>query len=124
MSGPNRRSALGAAAEDAVAKYLIARGLELIARNARVGRLEVDLIARDGPVIAVVEVRTRGPTSWQRALDSIDAQKRARIRRAGERLWRERFSRDQRIERMRFDAASVTFLPSGEALVEHIKAAF
>lgn len=83
MSGPNLRSALGAAAEDAVAKYLIARGLEVVARNARVGRLEIDLIARDGPVIAVVEVRTRGPTSWQRALDSIDAQKRARIRRAG-----------------------------------------
>jgi putative endonuclease len=124
MSGTNLRSALGAAAEDAVAKYLSARGLEVIARNARVGRLEIDLIARDGPVIVVIEVRTRGPTSWQRALDSIDAQKRARIRRAGERLWRERFSRDHRIERMRFDAASVTFSPSGEALVEHIKAAF
>ena len=62
--------------------------------NLRVGRLELDVVAREGPVIAVVEVRTRGPGAWVRALDSVDAKKRARVRRAGERLWRERFARD------------------------------
>jgi putative endonuclease len=91
--------------------------------NVRVGKLEIDVIARDGPVVVIVEVRTRGPGSYVRALDSIDARKRARVRRAGERLWRERFSRTPGLERMRFDAAAVTFLPSGEALVEHIRAA-
>jgi len=120
----SHRSAIGTAAEAAVASYLAAQGLDVIARNIRVGRLEIDLIAREGTVIAVIEVRTRGDTSWQRALDSIDGRKRARIRQAGERLWRARFSRDRRIERMRFDAASVTFSPSGETLIEHIKAAF
>jgi len=123
-SSQSHRSALGAAAEDAVARYLVAQGLDVIARNIRVGRLEIDLVARDGPVIAVIEVRTRGATSWQRALDSIDRGKRERIRRAGERLWRERFSRDKKIERMRFDAASVTFSSNGKAFIEHIKAAF
>jgi putative endonuclease len=118
------RARLGAAAEDAVADYLRARGVEVIARNVRVGRLEIDLIARDGPVIAIIEVRTRGPGSFQRALDSIDARKRARIRRAGEALWRTRFSGDASVERMRFDVASVTFPPEGGALVEHVKAAF
>ncbi len=96
----------------------------MLARNTRVGRLEIDLIARDGPVIVVVEVRTRGEGSWQRALDSIDARKRARIRRAGEQLWRERFASESGLERMRFDAASVTFLPGGGIVVEHVKAAF
>jgi putative endonuclease len=118
------RAKLGAAAEDAVADYLRALGVEVIARNVRVGRLEIDLIARDGPVIAIIEVRTRGPGSYQRALDSIDARKRARIRRAGEALWRARFSADERLERMRFDVASVTFPPEGGAVVEHVKAAF
>lgn len=118
------RKALGTAAEDAVASYLVARGLEVLARNTRVGRLEIDLIARDGPVIAVIEVRTRGASSWQRALDSIDARKRARVRRAGERLWRERFASASGIERMRFDAASVTFLPGGGIDVEYVKAVF
>ncbi|WP_437320450.1 YraN family protein [Sorangium sp. So ce385] len=118
------RRALGARAEDAVVAYLAARGMEVVARNARVGRLEIDVIARDGPVIAIIEVRTRGAGSYVRALDSIDAGKRARVRRAGEQLWRARFSRVRGVERMRFDAASVTFLPNGEAAVELIKAAF
>lgn len=118
------RRALGARAEDAVVAYLAAQGVEVLARNARVGRLEIDVIARDGPVIAIIEVRTRGAGSYVRALDSIDAGKRARVRRAGEQLWRARFSRVRGVERMRFDAASVTFLPDGEISVEHIKAAF
>jgi putative endonuclease len=118
------RATLGAAAEDAVADYLRARGLDVIARNVRVGRLEIDLIARDGPVIVIVEVRTRGPSSYQRAFDSIDARKRARIRRAGESLWRTRFASNKSLERMRFDVASVTFTPDGEPVVEHVRAAF
>jgi putative endonuclease len=118
------RMALGSRAEAAVAAYLAEQGLEILARNMRVGRLEIDVIARDGPVIAVIEVRTRGAGSYVRALDSIDASKRARVRRAGERLWRARFSRMRGIERMRFDAASVTFLPDGGLRVEHVKAAF
>jgi len=100
------------------------RGFELVAMNLRVGRFELDLVMREGPVIAVIEVRTRGPGSWQRALDSIDARKRARVRAAGERLWRERFARDMSVERMRFDVAAVEFLPSGEAVVEYVKAIF
>ena len=119
-----RRRELGARAEAAVAAHLAAQGLEILAVNVRVGRLEIDVVARDGPVVAIIEVRTRGPGSYQRGLDSIDARKRALVRRAGERLWRARFSKIRDVERMRFDAASVTFLPSGEALVEHVKAAF
>jgi putative endonuclease len=98
--------------------------LEILAVNLRVGRLELDIVARDGAVIAVVEVRTRGSGAWVRALDSIDAKKRGRVRRAGERLWRERFAGDDRIERMRFDVAGVDLLPDGGARIEIVKAAF
>lgn len=79
---------------------------------------------RDGPVIVVIEVRTRGPGSWQRALDSVDIRKRARVRTAGERLWRDRFKRDASVERMRFDIAAVEIHPDGTATIEHVKAAF
>src|SRR5262245_14735435 len=116
--------AKGCRAEDIAADYLAGCGFVVLARNLRVGRIEVDLVVRDGAVVALVEVRTRGTASWVRSLDSIDARKRARIRLAGERLWRERFSRDSSIERIRFDAAAVTFHESGEARVEHIKAAW
>jgi putative endonuclease len=96
----------------------------VLAINVRVGHLELDVIAREGPVIAVIEVRTRGPGAWVRALDSVDATKRARVRRAGERLWRRRFARDPSVERMRFDVAAVELDEDGEARVEIVKAAF
>jgi putative endonuclease len=118
------RRIVGARAEDAAAAHLEQLGLAIIGRNVRVGRAEIDLVARDGPVIVIVEVRTRGASSYQRALDSIDARKRARLRAAGAHLWRARFARDPSLERMRFDAAAVTFSPDGEALVEHVRAAF
>ncbi len=115
---------VGARAERAVAAHLAAAGLEIIAVNLRVGRLELDIVARDGVVIAVVEVRSRGPGAWVRALDSVDAKKRARVRLAGERLWRERFAQDGRVERMRFDVAGVDLLPDGGARIEIVRAAF
>jgi putative endonuclease len=118
------RAALGARAEEAVADWLEARGVEVVGTNVRVGKLEVDLVVREGPVIAIVEVRTRGAGSWQRAFDSIDARKRERLRRAGRALWQNRFAKDSRAERMRFDAASVTFEPDGGVHVEWAKAAF
>jgi putative endonuclease len=115
---------LGAKAEDAVAEYLTERGAALVARNLHVGRLELDIVAREGPVVLVVEVRTRGPTSWTRALGSLDREKRLRIRRAGDRLWRTRYRHDVSVERMRFDAASVSFDAEGRAVVDYVKAAF
>jgi putative endonuclease len=118
------RSELGRRAEEAVAQELIGLGWAVLGRNVRVGRLEVDLVAREGSVIAIVEVRTRGPSSWQGPLASVDAAKRARIRTAGERLWRARFLHDVSIERMRFDIAAVTFTDEGAARVEYVKAAF
>lgn len=94
-----------------------------MARNLKLGRLELDIVARQGDVILVVEVRTRGAGAWTTGLGSISRAKRERIRRAGQRLWRDRFKRDPSIQRMRFDAASVRF--DGErAGIDYVVAAF
>jgi putative endonuclease len=94
-----------------------------VATNLRVGRLEIDVVAREGTVILVVEVRARGPGAWTRGFGSLDTPKRARIRRAAERLWQRRYRHDPSVERMRIDAASVTFTARG-VRVEYVKAAF
>ena len=112
------------AAEAAVAAYLEQRGFALVAQNLRLGKLELDVVARQGPLIVVVEVRTRGAGAWTTAFGSIDSAKRRRIRRAGERLWQRRYRNDDSVERMRFDAASVTFDAEGDARVEYVEAAF
>jgi len=117
------RHALGSAAERAVVDYLRARGFDVVATNLRLGRLELDVVARDGRVVVVVEVRTRGPGAWTSGLGSIDSKKRLRVRRAGERLWRDRYKHDASVDRMRFDVASVTF-EAGVPRVEYVVAAF
>ena len=116
--------ALGIRAEHAVAEYLLEHGFQILATNLRVGRCEIDLLARDGPVVVVVEVRARGPGSFVRALDSIDAAKQARLRSAARRLWRQRFASDGSVDRMRFDCVSVAFDAVSGARIEHVRAAF
>jgi putative endonuclease len=119
-----RARALGQRAEAAVVAHLKREGASIVATNLHVGRLEIDIVAREGPVILVVEVRTRGPRAWSRGFGSLAGEKRARIRRAAERLWQRRYKNDPSAERLRIDAASVTFTEDGEAIVEYVKAAF
>lgn len=114
---------LGQRAEHAVAHYLESAGFAIVARNLRLGRLELDIVARRAELVLVVEVRTRGAGAWTTGLGSMSRAKRDRIRRAGQRLWRDRYKRDPSVERMRFDAASVTF--DGErADIDYVMAAF
>ena len=121
MSGVD--DTVGRRAEAAVAQFLVRQGYQIVATNLRLGRLELDVVARQGTTIVVVEVRTRGAGAWTTGFGSIDAKKRERVRRAGERLWQRRYRNDRSVERMRFDAASVTF-EAGEASVEYVMAAF
>ena len=67
-----RRAALrsGRAAEAAVASDLARQGLTILATNLRLGRLELDVVARDGDTIVVVEVRHRGASAWQTGMES------------------------------------------------------
>ncbi|MBN2192953.1 MAG: YraN family protein [Polyangiaceae bacterium] len=117
------RRARAGRAERAVVAHLAARGFEIVATNLRLGRLELDVVARQGSLVVVVEVRHRGPSSWTSGFGSIDQEKRARVRRAGERLWQRRYRHDESVDRLRFDAASVVF--DGErAIVEYVEAAF
>ena len=120
----SRAAAIGSAAERAVVAFLLAEGCEILGTNVRVGHLELDVVARWGGTVLVVEVRSRGNTSWTSAFGSLDAKKRARVRMAGERLWDRAFKRDPSVVHLRFDSASVTFDENGRAHVEYAAAAF
>jgi putative endonuclease len=97
--------------------------MSIVARNLRLGYLELDIVARENEVIVVVEVRRRDAGSWTSGLSSINESKRLRIRRAGKRLWDRRYRNDASAERMRFDVASVSF--SGEVpTIEYVRGAF
>ena len=106
-----------------MAAWLGERGYDIVATNLRIGLLEIDVVARQGNVVAVVEVRTRGATARTSGFGSFSRLKRLRIRRAGERLWQRRYRRDPSVERLRFDAASVE-LDVDPPRIEYVIAAF
>ncbi len=110
-------------AEDAVAHHLEALGFEILARNLRLGHLEVDIVARQEALAVLVEVRTRGPGAFEGGLASIAGKKKMHLLHAAERLWRHRLSKMPDIERMRIDVAAVTFAADGTAHIEYIAGA-
>lgn len=81
MSG---RAAQGHSAETAALQWLQQRGLKPLARNYRCRFGELDLILRDGPTVAVVEVRSRVDASFVRPELSIDWRKQGKIVRSTE----------------------------------------
>lgn len=102
---------------------MIERGFQIVATNLRLQYLELDVVARLGDLIVVVEVRTRGSNAWTSGFGSLDGKKRYRVRLAGQRLWQRRYKNDASVNRMRFDAASVVFGADGP-VVEYVEAAF
>ena len=114
--------ALGRKAERVVFDYLTARGYSILAENRRVGPLEIDLLARLGPVVVLVEVRTRGKGSFLPALATISRAKRERLLRAADRLWQSEFASQMDVARMRIDVAAVSF-GEGAPRVEYIEGA-
>ena len=98
--------------------------MQILGQNMRVSRLELDVVARDGDAIVVVEVRARGPTAWARPLASVDPTKRERIRRAAAVLWARRWSRIPGVERVRFDVVAVDVARDGSVRLRHFRAAF
>ena len=82
MKASGRRTgaqAAGGAAEEAAARFLARRGLEVIARNYRTRMGEIDLVARDGATLVFVEVRRRSSAAFGGAAASITAAKQARL---------------------------------------------
>lgn len=74
------RKRLGNRSERIAARYLKKSGLKIIGRNITVpGVGELDLLAREGETLVVVEVRSRKTESAQTPLDSVGRDKRERI---------------------------------------------
>jgi Holliday junction resolvase-like predicted endonuclease len=81
-----RQQDAGDAAEALVAARLTALGWSVLARNLRVGRGELDVVAVDpGPpaALVIVEVRWRHDRGFGLPEESVDWRKRRHLRRAG-----------------------------------------
>jgi putative endonuclease len=104
------RARTGREAESLVALHLEKNGYEILARNARVGRLELDVIARRGALVVFVEVRSRTTDRFGSPLLTLNRAKLGRLRRAAARWLKENRPGTTNV---RFDAAAVVFDRSG-----------
>ena len=91
-----------------------------MARNLRVGRLELDIVARKGRLIVFCEVRSRSHDRFMTPAQSIDPKKVERIRRAAAQWLR---SSQTGTDQVRFDVASVLF-DSPEGRLNYLEGAF
>lgn len=82
MGRPSHRR--GRTAEGHAARYLESLGYEIIARNWRCPAGEVDLVAREGEVLVLVEVRARRQNNpFSTPEESITHAKRERLIQCG-----------------------------------------
>ena len=114
--------ALGAEAEEIAASYLTAHGAEVLERNYRRRLGELDVIAREGDTLLIVEVRTRSTNAYGGAAASIDGRKRRRIVRAAQQLLQQRRSLARLA--VRFDVIVVSDVEKPNPRVEWIRHAF
>jgi putative endonuclease len=113
---------LGRRGEELAAAYLARCGFRVVERNCRSRLGEIDLVARDGPTLVFVEVKTRtGPTVDPPQV-AVDRRKQSRLGRlALAYLGRRRLG----TVACRFDVVAVTLDRSGVApTIAHFAGAF
>ncbi len=80
---------IGDAAEQLVAERLVSAGWQVLGRQVRVGRAELDIVALDPALprrLVIIEVRARASRTFGTAEETVDARKRIRLRRAAQAL--------------------------------------
>lgn len=112
-----RAHELGRGGEAIAARFLERHGWSILDRNYRLGHAEIDLVARSGPIVAFVEVKTRSGSGFGHPLTSVTALKRREIERVA-RSWVQRKGRTG--DSYRFDAVAVHWRRGSPPLIEHI----
>jgi putative endonuclease len=103
-------SDLGKKGEELAATWLVSNGYEIMHRNWRHGRYEIDIIAgRDG-IIHIVEVKSRRSGAYGHPEDSVNRKKIAHILQAAA-GWLHEFPGHTRVQ---YDVLAITFRHGAE----------
>lgn len=113
--------ALGRRGEDLAHRYLQSLGMTIVARNFRTpsGSGELDIVARDGNALVVVEVKSRTNTEFGTPDRNVDWDKEQRVIRGAEEFARRS---DLPLQQVRFDVITIVF--SEPPKLKHRKDAF
>ncbi len=112
------KDALGAYGERVAARFLRAAGLTVLDTNWRCPLGELDIVARDGDVLVVCEVKTRSSTGRGHPLEAVTPAKAARLR-----LLAAAWIEDRQVHPadVRVDLVGVIQPRRGRATVEHVR---
>ncbi len=111
----------GRRGEDAAVAYLERAGFEIVNRNWRDGRGELDIVALDGETLVICEVKTRSGTSHGTPEEAVSLAKQRRLVRLAR-----SYIAGNGLEPcpVRFDVISIDVLREDRALLRHHRAAF
>jgi len=111
----------GMRGEDAAAAYLERAGLSVEARNWRCPLGEIDIVARDGATLVLVEVKTRRSERAGTAEEAVSPAKQRKLVRLAEAYGQ---SGARAAESVRFDVIAIRVLAEDRALLRHYRGAF
>ena len=117
----DKRIAFGKKGEDLAAAHLTCLGYQVLARNYRQRRGEIDIIARDGDCTVFIEVKSRLAGGRYSPGEAVTARKRMQIARVAQ-----MYLATHRLLDMpaRFDVIAVLIDGEGECRIDHIPNAF
>lgn len=118
-SDPRHRR--GVQGERDAARFLESRGWEILAHRFRMGRLEIDLVARRGCLVSFIEVKTRRGDGFGTPFEAVTWSKQREIVRVA-RAWMDRHGSPGDI--YRFDVVGVMHRRDGVATIQHLEDAF
>lgn len=117
MAEHNKTGQLG---EQLASAFLVGLGYEVLDRNWRHGRHELDIVARQGRFLVIVEVKTRSSDLYGQPAEAVKPGKRSKLIKAAN-AYIENAGHDLTL---RFDIISVILHPQGKPYIHHIPDAF
>jgi putative endonuclease len=100
-------------------EHLRREGFDIITTNWRQGHLEIDIIAKEGNQLVIVEVKTRHSDQWGEPETTVDKKKQRFLSLAAN----EYIHQIDYMGETRFDIIGILFTPQGPQLV-HVRDAF
>lgn len=112
------RTALGRYGEEFAARHLSSSGMTVLDRNWRCELGELDIVARCGDVLVVVEVKTRSTELFGSPIEAVSARKAVRLRRLAARWLAEHPVSPAEV---RIDVIGVLVPHRGAPQVDHVQ---
>ena len=107
--------------EDIAASILVKKGYEIVERNYRYGKGEIDIIAKDDDVLVFIEVKTRKNLEYGPPELAVTKNKQRQIRKIAEAYLYEKKIKDINC---RLDVVAIQFYQNQKPRINHIENAF